>query len=282
MKTTIFTAKENAAAAIELAKSTVAVNQIRPRRFQKIMLENKGAINKFIPYPPVGDGMERKNPLVVALGDSVTAGHFECAGNPEELYGKIERGDWQIGDVLEIIDVRESYPEKFRNALIDLYEETSVSIINSGIAGDTIIGMNRRLYRDVIRYQPDLVLINASLNWPEECGGNDIYEKYLRETVVTIINETNADIILMTPNMAVSMPEIPENPLSSLDDRVEIIRRLACEQKVSLADTYLIWETYQKNGYSIHDLLANGVNHPTTTGHDIYAWVLMQLFERKG
>ena len=60
MKTTVFTKKENADAAIRLAQNTVAVNQIRPWHFQKIMLENKGAIAKFVTIPPAAAQMIMK------------------------------------------------------------------------------------------------------------------------------------------------------------------------------------------------------------------------------
>lgn len=65
--------------------------------------------------------------------------------------------------------------EQFRNLLIDKYEQTSVSAVNSGIAGDSMYGMKARLYRDVIRYQPDLVILNGSLNWGEEHGSTEDY-----------------------------------------------------------------------------------------------------------
>ena len=46
-----------------------------------------------------------------------------------------------------------------------------ITFVNSGIAGDNIYGkMKYRLNRDVIRYQPDLVIINATLNWSKNRG----------------------------------------------------------------------------------------------------------------
>ena len=57
------------------------------------------------------------------------------------------------------------------------------------------------MYRDVIRYQPDLVLINGSLNWGEECKDSEDYRKVLTQVVKVIKVESKAYIVLMTPNM---------------------------------------------------------------------------------
>lgn len=276
MKTQFITPKEYAEAALEIASRTDAVGVARPNRFKKVMRENRGTINAFSCYGPSGDGLERKNPVIVALGDSVTAGHFEFAGNPAELFAKVDRGEFSENDAIEVTDARECYLEKFRALLIDKYEQTSVSTINSGIAGDTMYGMKNRVYRDVIRYQPDLVIINGSLNWGEECGDTGAYKQVLTEVVKLIKKETRADIILMTPNMEIQL-EFSYNPKSSLDERVAVIRELAVAEEVCLADAYKVWEAYAAAGYPVEALLANGANHPSVTGHEIFAQVLMQL-----
>ncbi len=170
------------------------------------------------------------------LGDSVTAGHFEWLRDPEEIFSKIseavlegKKSNEIFDGPVEVTDAREVYHERFRMKLIDKYEETSVSVINSGIAGDDILGMEKRLSRDVINHQPDLVIVNGSLNWAPERGDVSIFEESLRRVVDRIKAETEADIILMTPN-----GEGPD-PLglreSTLSKRVEIIRKLLMKKK---------------------------------------------------
>lgn len=277
MRTSFVTPEKYAREALRIARETVAVGENRPAHFKKVMRENRGAINMFSPYGETEDGLERKNPVIVALGDSVTAGHFEFNGNPEELFAKVDAGALEEEDAVEITDARECYLEKFRSMLIDKYEQTSVSTINAGIAGDTMYGMQKRLYRDVIRYQPDLVIINGSLNWGEECGDTADYRKVITQVVKAIKTETKADIVLLTPNM--ELPGPFANPKSSLKERVEVIRELAKAEEVCLADAYKVWETYEDAGYPVKKLLANGMNHPSVTGHEMYAIVLMQLLE---
>ncbi|MCD7884286.1 MAG: GDSL-type esterase/lipase family protein [Lachnospiraceae bacterium] len=277
MKTNYETPEEYAKKALEITDAADAVSSKRPEQFKKVMRENRGALSVFGPFGPAADGLERKNPVIVALGDSVTAGHFEFAGDPQTLYDKVNRGEFGEQDALEITDARECYLERFRAHLIDKYEQTSVSTVNSGIAGDTMYGMQKRLYRDVIRYQPDLVLINGSLNWGKECGNTEAYKKLLREVVSAVKNDTKADIVLMTPNM--DIPYINTDTDCTLWDRVQVIRELAVLEDVCLADTYAVWEAYKAAGYPVKALLANGMNHPSKTGHEMYARVLMKLMD---
>lgn len=279
MRTKFRTKKEYADVFLEIANNSKSVNDILPINFIKSMKENIGAINLFSPYKEPADGLERKNPIVVALGDSVTGGHFEFTVDIDKLFEKDKiEGKMSFSTDIEITDARECYLEKFREMLIDKYEKTSVSVINSGIAGDNLYGMKKRLYRDVIRYQPDLILINGSLNWPEECGGNEEYRNQLLDIVRKIKSETMSDIIMMTPNMEIPGPFANSN--SKLEDRVKIVREVADIEKICLADTYSIWKEYVDKGYALKELLANGCNHPSTVGHEVYAITLMKLLEQ--
>lgn len=275
MKTRFVTPARYADVFLQIAKETVTSGGVRPERFKKIMRENRGIVQFFSPFEPSEDNLERKNPVIIALGDSVTAGHFEFTGDPAELFAKAAAGRLGEEDAIEITDVRECYLEKFREKLIDYYEQTSVSTINCGIAGDTMYGMEKRLERDVIRYQPDLLIINGALNWGKECGTTEDYKKVLESVLDRILETTEADIILLTPNMEIT--DLLTASFSSLEERVEIIRAMAVEKKVCLADAYAVWKEYETAGYPIKALLANGVNHPSVTGHEAYAEILMKL-----
>ncbi len=286
MRTTFRVKQPYADIFMECARSAPSINAIRPQRFMKLMETNQGSIGILNGMGLDEEGLERKNPVIVAIGDSVTAGHFESllptdpAEAGKQMAHFIElatKGDMEALKELppnEITDARESYLEKFRVKLIDKYEKTSVSTINAGIAGDNLIQMSKRLYRDVIRYQPDLVLINGSLNWDENMmGSTSEYKAVLRDMVHRIKKETQADIILLTPNgdLPNSMFGNPDAPKPTTIKRVQAIRELADEEKVCLADVYAVWEKAREAGCPWKELLANGVNHPGVEGHEVYA-----------
>ncbi len=277
MRTKFETPKEYADKFIKAAVETDCVSGPRPEHFKEVMEKNIGAASEFSPIPPLGDGLERKNPLIVALGDSITAGHFEMTLPFEEIDRRIAAGTFKIEDCKEVTDVLASYPEQFRRMLIDKYELTSVSVINSGIAGDTVLGMERRLDRDVICHRPHLVIINAVMNWYDNCGDLSEYERSLRAVVYRVKHETEADIILMTPNMALPMPLASKSV--TLEERVGVVRKIAKEQDVCLVDVYKIWEAYHKDGNPLEPLLANASVHPSVTGHEGYAIELMKAMQ---
>lgn len=262
---------------LEIARGMPCHSPSRPTRFMHKMERNQGSIGMITGFGLDKDGLERKNPLIVALGDSVTAGHFENLvplDDPKamELSGQRPRA-------VEITDSREGYLEQFRNMLIDKYELTSVSAINAGIAGDHLISMAARAQRDVIRYQPDLVLINGVLNWSPALGSTQEYKACLTKLVERIQGETEADIILLTCNGDLPHPLFGQPPEGQRTcDRVRAVREVAAQRQVCLADCYAVWEKARERGIPWEKLLANGVNHPSLEGHTVYAIVLMKLF----
>lgn len=292
MKTTFRVRAPYADIFLECARKQQCNSPIRPERFIRKMKENRGCIGVLSGYGLDEEGLERKNPVIVALGDSVTAGHFESLlpHTEEEMRVFMEvaakgQKEGNGNPPVEITDSRESYLEKFRYMLIDKYEQTSVCAINAGIAGDNLIAMSKRVQRDVIRYQPDLVLINGVLNWDAAMGTTEYYKKVLVSLVRRIKSETDADVILLTPNgdlpnnteWARAMGQQPAEPTTA--ERVKAVRQVAEEEQVCLADVYAVWEAAREAGCPWKELLANEVNHPGVEGHEVYAITLIKLFE---
>lgn len=276
MKTTFRIRQPYADIFEKCAKEYKNASPVKPQNFIRKLKNNTGMSKSFFGILDE-EGLEYKNPLIVALGDSVTAGHFESLLTQEILENKTPSPD----EPIEIFDARESYIEKFRNRLIDKYELTSVSVINSGIAGDTLPSMCKRADRDVFRYKPDLVLINGSLNWDDATmGDSNVYKEMLRELISRCKKETDADIVLLTPN-----GDLPNTlfgldaPEPTTEKRAQVIRELAEEEQVCLADVRAVWNNAREKGCPWEELLANRVNHPSFEGHEVYAEVLMKLFE---
>lgn len=232
-------------------------NGIKADRFIETMKTHRG----FCDFANIDNEefMELKNPLIVILGDSVTGGHFE-AGNL-----------WK----LEIAqDPFAGYAMKFLKLLHEEYPVTTPSLINSGIAGDNIHGMHKRLKRDVLRYDPDLVVLNASINWSVNRGSLEYFEQEYEAVVKEIITETDAELILVTANAKISDDKDP-----NFDERTQFIRRMADKYKLPLADFRRIFdETLSQDELKL--VLSNGENHPTPFAHTVMAEALMQTVRR--
>ena len=262
----------------------------RPERFKMLMNNNKGLISELSGRGLDEQGLELRNPIIVALGDSVTAGHFESLVPMDSMdffdkyeahLKKLKENLNQKIEPLEITDARECYLEKFRMLLIDKYEQTSVSTINAGIAGDNLKSMFERTTRDVIQHQPDLVIINGALNWSKELGDANEYKNILISLVRKIKMDTEADIILLTPNGDLPNSVFQNTGTIETDtmERVMKIREVADIENVCLCDVYEVWEKARDAGCPWNEILANGTSHPSVEGHLVYAHMLMKLFD---
>jgi len=261
MKSRILCPKEYEQIVNVIVKNKPRYSNIIPEKFIRMLQQNHAICNELD-----ADGLSRKSPLIVALGDSVTAGYFE--GNAC-LNADIMDRYFQNQVIEHVVDIENVYHEIFRRMLAEKYERTAISVINSGIAGDDVLGMNRRLEREVLRYCPDLVLVNTCINGSFEC---DEYERHFRRLIDRLQQGTTADIIIMTPNM------VTREFSSGLEDRVKTVRWIADEKGLCIADAYAVWEQFEMNDIEIDKMLSNRLNHPTILGHEIYAMELMKLF----
>lgn len=264
LKSTITIPHEIEKTVLETAQKKPRFNDTVPGEFIRLLegyMEPAKSRNK--------DRYHVRNPLIVALGDSVTQGCFEGNLNySRQMMEEFYPGGERIPGVIDTVNV---YHETFRKRLAEKYN-APVSVVNSGIGGDTVINMFDRLERDVIRYSPHLVLVNASLNGPS--GDLETYEKNLRAVVDGILDNTDAEIIMMTPNM------VTKSWMHDLECRADVIRKVGIEKDLCIADTFTIWREIEKNGIDINILLSNRINHPVIIGHEIYAIELMKLFEK--
>jgi lysophospholipase L1-like esterase len=250
-------------AALEIARKKPRFNDTVPERFINYLNDYRERRNT-----RSKDGTGKRNPLIVALGDSVTQGCFEGNLNySQQMMDEFYPGGERIPNVIDTVNV---YHEKFRCILAEKYN-APVSVINSGIGGDTVIHMLNRLERDVLSYSPHLVLVNASLNGP--AGDLETYGKHFRAIVDGILENTEAEIILITPNM------MTKSWMRDLESRVNIIREVAVEKRLCIADAYAVWKDIEAAGIDIGTLLSNRINHPVTVGHEIFTIELMKLFE---
>lgn len=221
--------------------------------------------------------MKNEPATIVFLGDSVTNGCFEV--------------DFDGSKYLPVFDEENSYTAIFRRMVKALYPATQLNVINSGISGDSTWGGLDRLARDVLVYQPDLVVVCFGLN---DCvagyEGIHGYAKNLK-TIIENIKKSGADVLVMTPNditdcvhysLKTEREQNDAKLLATLssdgvfDKYMQAARMVAVETGVQLVDCYAIWKTLEKQGVEVNGLLSNKINHPTREMHFIFAYELMR------
>ncbi len=209
--------------------------------------------------------------LMVAFGDSVTQGYTKA----------------------NTIEPKYVYHQRLKEQLEVRYPLTTFSVINSGVAGFTAEASLDRLQRDVIRYQPDLVLIGFGLN-DAVVLGKDGLEQF-RASLQTIVDrlraETESDLVLLTPNFMVTSDNsnihpterhylaglIPVQTEGVLGQYVDVIGKVAISNNLPLADVYQSWTDLAEKGTDTNIMLANGLNHPTVDAQKIPADLLFKL-----
>lgn len=213
--------------------------------------------------------------MIVAFGDSVTMGY--TAG------GKLIPGD--------------VYHHRLKCMLEQHYPQAVFSVINSGIGGNSIDDGDKRLDRDVLRYQPDLVTIGFGLNdAAANQEGAELFQQKLSAMVTRIRQNTPADVILLTPNYMNTRAEtLCVDP--TLQDRfqdlsarfsaiqnggylgrfAEAIRNVGRQYQVPVADVYHEWDLLARSGTDIMAMLANRLNHPVPSAHQIAADALFRI-----
>lgn len=160
-----------------------------------------------------------------------------------------------------------------REMLSEKYPVAKLNLINGGSPGDTARGGVYRVWQDVIRHNPDLVIIQFGLN--DLFSGFDINEFYqnLMRIVKEIQEKTESEIILVT---STTVEDKEQNKMIyNFYDRI-----IECgkECKVPVVKVHEFWENRIALGSSIPFLVQNDGIHPNEAGHLIMAEAIMGLF----
>ena len=230
--------------------------------------------------------IEKKNNLstcegvtIAFLGDSVTQGCFEIFHDEK-------------GEIETVYDKRYSYEMYLLEILNMLYPRVTVNIINAGISGDKAPRGLERLDRDVLRHEPDLVVVCYGLN---DCRKRENSMSDYTEALEGIFKKVKAagcELIFMTPNMMNTMvsPHIADKEFAILakgtaemqndgtfDAHIEGAREVCRKMGVPVCDCYAIWKKLHESGVETTELLSNKINHPTREMNKLFAYELARV-----
>jgi acyl-CoA thioesterase-1 len=188
----------------------------------------------------VGKLKNGENAKIVFLGDSTTEQNATTNGQPNSV-GLLTT--W----------LQSQYPSQ-------------LTVINSGISGNSIVQMKDRLSKDVLAHNPDLVVICSGIN--DAIGTNNItLEKYradYNQVIRAIISYNNPDIIIRTPNVLI-------NPASNttMVPFIEASKAIAARYNLGLYDLYAQMAIDIENGtisLTVPAFMQDGI-HPNENGH---------------
>lgn len=180
----------------------------------KASIGSNGKLEKEIPIHGLNSGLYR---FIILVEEKGLAGSFYADIVSSNKWEKLKKAAENIklkpgttllftGDSLTDLDRGFNYVDK-----IGFFLKPKIlpggEIINTGIRGDTITGIESRLERDIISYKPDMVFIFIGHNDTKlngESSGKEApavsleqFEKSYRNVISTIQKETGAEVFVL-------------------------------------------------------------------------------------
>jgi len=196
--------------------------------------------------------LESRQPVkIVCLGDSVTGIYYHSGG-------------------------MRAYPEMIEIGLKKLDPAAKVTVINSGISGQSTVDGLNRLQKDVLDQKPDLVTVMFGLNDIVRVPQPD-FEANLK-TMVAKCREIGAEVMFCTPN---GIYETPGRPISKLEDYNQAMKAVAAETKSAFCDIYGAYQAVKAQSELEFRLLCSDPFHPNMDGHKLNAEMICESITGK-
>ncbi len=200
---------------------------------------------------------------IVAFGDSVTHGALRDKNDYETVY-------WN----------------RLKKKINSLNSYVPVNVINAGIGGLTAKGSIKRMDKQVLAHNPDLIIVCFGLN-----DVNDPLDDYIDslEEIFEKALKSGAEVVFMTPNM-LNTSVAKDTPKQYYDYAIKTAQmqnegkmdlymdsavKLATRMGIKVCDCYKKWKKLSET-QDITYLLDNRINHPTREMHELFA---QSLFE---
>jgi lysophospholipase L1-like esterase len=149
-----------------------------------------------------------------------------------------------------------SYPAQFAAELRRRWPALAIAVINKGVGGEDAQQMLERFERDVLPYNPHLVIWQVGSNYTLRSTDLDAYAVIIRNGIGRL-KAARTDIILMDLQYA---PSILEKPLHRR--MLDTMRAVANDTKVAIFRRFAVMRHWVQNrGYSMDEIVARDRLH---------------------
>ena len=179
--------------------------------------------------------------------------------------GSITQGVISQGPLDSTLESRAPYADIFRDWWKERFPNTEVKFINAGIGGtDSYLGVHR-LERDVLSYEPDLVLVEFSVN-----DGNDgFYKKSYDNLIYQLLSAPKRPAVML-------LFMAQTNGISAQANHAMV----GFHYQLPMVSYGNVMKSYLEEGrYSEKELAGDGV-HPSALGHAITGEILWTYLNR--
>ncbi len=132
------------------------------------------------------------------------------------------------------------YVTLIREALAARHPDKKIEVIGAGISGNKVPDLQRRLEKDVLSHQPQIVVIYIGINdvWHSQSGKGTSPEDYTSglKDIIGRIKQAGAKVIVCTPSVIGEKTDA-SNPLDKmLEDYAALSREVCRETACTLVD----------------------------------------------
>jgi lysophospholipase L1-like esterase len=170
------------------------------------------------------------------------------------------------------VDSFNAYPHLVHVALKDRFPYAVINCIVTAIGGENSEQGAKRFEHDVLALHPDVVTIDYALN--DRGLGVARAETAWRQMIEAAL-KNQVKVLLLTPS--IDLRAHLDDPKDPLNQQAEMIRRLAAEYHVGLADSLAAFKDYIRAHHSDEELMAQS-NHPNRRGHELIAHEIEKWF----
>jgi lysophospholipase L1-like esterase len=166
----------------------------------------------------------------------------------------------------------ESYPHLVMVELKRRYPTAVLNTIVTAVGGENCVAGAARFEKEVLVHRPDVVFIDYALN--DRRVPLEQVEASWR-LMIRAAKKQGVPVVLLTPtgDQAADL----KNPEDPLEVRARLIREIAADEGVLLADVFAAWRGALEKGTPQEKLMSQG-NHPNLLGHQLAAEVIWQVF----
>jgi lysophospholipase L1-like esterase len=173
-----------------------------------------------------------------------------------------------------MVDTFNAYPHLLHQGLKHRFPFAVINVIVTAIGGENSDAGAARFEEDVLCHRVDVVTIDYGLN--DRSLGVERTRSNWKAMIEKALGH-GAKVILLTPTMDVTqLATAKAEEKKPLREHAELIRELAGEYQVGLADSFKAFEEYVRNG-DLWDLLS-WQNHPNRAGHELVCRELLRWF----
>lgn len=187
---------------------------------------------------------------IVCHGHSVPAGYFKTP----------------------VVDSPNAYPHLLFAGLKRRFPFAVVNVIVTAIGGENSESGAARFRRDVLSLRPDVICIDYALN---DRGLGVKRAGRALASMLAAARKKKIKVILLTPTADWSAKL--DDPADPLNRQARLVRALARQFRVGLADSLAAFKAHVKGGGKLKELMSQ-VNHPNRKGHALAAGRLLEWF----